>query len=69
VLILTVERRATIAELVAQRGAVRATELANRFDVDVSTIRRDLQTLEEQPSILAPLPRHRKRASARLSPG
>jgi DeoR family fructose operon transcriptional repressor len=46
--ILTVERRATIAELVAQRGAVRTTELANRFDVDVSTIRRDLKTLEEQ---------------------
>lgn len=46
--ILTVERRATIAEMVAQRGAVRATELASRFEVDVSTIRRDLQTLEEQ---------------------
>jgi DeoR/GlpR family transcriptional regulator of sugar metabolism len=27
---------------------VRTTELANRFDVDVSTIRRDLKTLEEQ---------------------
>lgn len=49
--ILTVERRTTIAELVAQRGAVRATELAARFEVDVSTIRRDLQALEEQGSL------------------
>jgi DeoR family transcriptional regulator of aga operon len=46
--VLTVERQATIAELVAQRGSARAAELATRFDVDVSTIRRDLQTLEEQ---------------------
>jgi DeoR family fructose operon transcriptional repressor len=49
--ILTAERRTTIAELVAQRGAVRAAELANRFEVDVSTIRRDLQALEEQGSL------------------
>jgi DeoR/GlpR family transcriptional regulator of sugar metabolism len=42
------ERRATIFEMVAQKGAVRVTELATRFNVNVSTIRRDLQTLEEQ---------------------
>jgi DeoR family transcriptional regulator of aga operon len=46
--ILTAERRSTIVDLVAQRGAVRVAELATRFGVDVSTIRRDLQTLEEQ---------------------
>jgi DeoR/GlpR family transcriptional regulator of sugar metabolism len=46
--VLTAGRRATIAEMVAQKGAVRAAELAVRFDVDVSTIRRDLQTLEGQ---------------------
>jgi DeoR/GlpR family transcriptional regulator of sugar metabolism len=32
--------------MVARKGAVRAAELAARFDVDVSTIRRDLQALE-----------------------
>jgi DeoR/GlpR family transcriptional regulator of sugar metabolism len=46
--ILTAERRATIAELVARRGAVRTAELATRLDVDASTIRRDLTMLEEQ---------------------
>jgi DeoR/GlpR family transcriptional regulator of sugar metabolism len=46
--ILIAERQATIAELVAQGGVVRVTELAAQFDVDVSTIRRDLQALEEQ---------------------
>jgi DeoR/GlpR family transcriptional regulator of sugar metabolism len=46
--ILAVERRTTIAELVVQRGSVRAAELATRFDVDASTIRRDLQKLEEE---------------------
>jgi len=45
---LAAERRATIAEMVARRGAVRVAELAARFGVDVSTIRRDLQTLESQ---------------------
>jgi len=43
---LTAERRAAIVDMVAQRGAVRAAELAARFGVDTSTIRRDLQTLE-----------------------
>ncbi|MBN1976401.1 MAG: DeoR/GlpR transcriptional regulator [Anaerolineae bacterium] len=45
---LTAERRAAIVEMAAQRGAVRVSELATRFDVDVSTIRRDLQALERQ---------------------
>jgi DeoR family transcriptional regulator of aga operon len=45
---LTAARRTAIAEIVAHRGAVRVVELATRFNVDVSTIRRDLQTLEEQ---------------------
>ena len=49
--VLTAERRATIVEMVAQKGAVRAAELAARFDVDVSTIRRDLQTLEDQDKL------------------
>jgi DeoR/GlpR family transcriptional regulator of sugar metabolism len=46
--ILTAGRQASIVEMVAQKGAVRVAELATRFDVDVSTIRRDLQTLEKQ---------------------
>jgi DeoR/GlpR family transcriptional regulator of sugar metabolism len=46
--VLTAERRATIVEMVVQKGAVRVSELATRFDVDVSTIRRDLQALENQ---------------------
>jgi DeoR/GlpR family transcriptional regulator of sugar metabolism len=50
--VLTAERRAAIAEMVAQGGAVRVAELAARFGVDVSTIRRDLQTLEKQEKLL-----------------
>jgi DeoR/GlpR family transcriptional regulator of sugar metabolism len=46
--ILTAGRQAAIVEMAAQAGAVRVAELATRFDVDVSTIRRDLQKLEKQ---------------------
>jgi DeoR/GlpR family transcriptional regulator of sugar metabolism len=46
--VLTAERRATIIEMVAQEGAVRVSDLAARFGVDISTIRRDLQALEKQ---------------------
>ena len=49
---LTIERRDAIAELVAQQGTARVSELAERFDVSPATIRRDLETLEEF------LPRH-----------
>ncbi|MBE9507377.1 MAG: DeoR/GlpR transcriptional regulator [Chloroflexi bacterium] len=45
---LTAERRAAIARMVAQNGAVRVTELVARFDVNAATIRRDLNALEEQ---------------------
>lgn len=45
---LLAERRAAIIEMVAQKGGVRVADLAARFDVDVSTIRRDLQALEKQ---------------------
>lgn len=41
-------RRAAIAELIARRGAVRVTELVERFDVSATTIRRDLEALEKQ---------------------
>ncbi|MFL7792704.1 MAG: DeoR/GlpR family DNA-binding transcription regulator, partial [Anaerolineae bacterium] len=46
--VLTAERRATIVEMVVQEGAVHVSDLATRFGVDVSTIRRDLQALEKQ---------------------
>ncbi len=45
---LTAERRAAAAEMVAQRGAARVAELAERFEVSTATIRRDLEALEEQ---------------------
>jgi DeoR/GlpR family transcriptional regulator of sugar metabolism len=48
---LTAERRAAIARMVAQNHAVRVTDLAVRFDVNVSTIRRDLNALEEQRAV------------------
>jgi DeoR/GlpR family transcriptional regulator of sugar metabolism len=46
--VLTIERRAAIAKIVTQNGAIRAADLAARFDVNVATIRRDLKALEEQ---------------------
>ena len=45
---MTAERRHAIVGLVAQHRAVRVAELATRFGVDVSTIRRDLTALDEQ---------------------
>jgi len=48
---LTAERRAAIAKMVAQDGVVRVAELATRFGVNASTIRRDLKTLEEQGAV------------------
>jgi DeoR family transcriptional regulator, aga operon transcriptional repressor len=48
---LTTERRAAIAKIVTQSGAARAADMAARFDVNPATIRRDLQTLEEQGKI------------------
>jgi DeoR/GlpR family transcriptional regulator of sugar metabolism len=48
---LSAERRAAIAKLAAEHGAVRVADLAARFDVDASTIRRDLKTLEAQESV------------------
>jgi len=45
---LSSERRAAIAELIARDGGVRVSELADRFDVSASTIRRDLKALEGQ---------------------
>jgi DeoR/GlpR family transcriptional regulator of sugar metabolism len=45
---LTAERRAAIARMVAQSGAVRVVDLVTRFGVHAATIRRDLKTLEEQ---------------------
>ena len=44
----TLERRTEIQALVVQRGKVRITELARRFEVSEMTIRRDLETLESQ---------------------
>lgn len=45
---LAAERRDAIVGLVAQHQAVRVVELASRFGVDASTIRRDLTILDEQ---------------------
>ena len=48
---LSAERRNTIARIVAQTGKVRVSELIERFGVDASTIRRDLNTLEVQNAV------------------
>ena len=48
---LSAERRNTIARIVAQSGKVRVSELIERFGVDASTIRRDLNTLEAQNAV------------------
>ena len=48
---LAAERRAAIAKAVQQRGTVRVAELAAQFGVNAATIRRDLETLEEQGKI------------------
>lgn len=45
---LTSERRDKIGDLVVHQGAARVSELAERFEVSTATVRRDLETLEEQ---------------------
>ena len=45
---LTAERRAAIARMVTQNGAVRVAELVAHFGVNAATIRRDLKALEDQ---------------------
>jgi len=44
--ILSAERRATIAKIVARDGAVRVADLASKFGVNAATIRRDMNALE-----------------------
>lgn len=44
----TVERRAAIAQLLAQVGTVHVQDLVNRFEVSPPTIRRDLTWLESE---------------------
>jgi DeoR/GlpR family transcriptional regulator of sugar metabolism len=46
--LLSAERRQTIAALVRTNSAVRVKELCDRFDASESTIRRDLQYLEDE---------------------
>jgi DeoR family transcriptional regulator of aga operon len=48
---LTAERRAAIARIVAQSGAIRVADLAARFDVNPATIRRDMKVLAEQGAL------------------
>ena len=45
---LAAERRQAIARLLRKLGAVRVSDLSERFDVSPSTIRRDLQKLAQQ---------------------
>jgi DeoR/GlpR family transcriptional regulator of sugar metabolism len=46
--LMAIERRARIAELVAQQGSVRVSELSELFQVSEVTIRSDLDHLNEQ---------------------
>jgi DeoR/GlpR family transcriptional regulator of sugar metabolism len=48
---LTSERRDAIADLVAQQGAARVSELAERFEVSPATVRRDLERLQERGAL------------------
>ncbi|RLC84442.1 MAG: hypothetical protein DRJ03_14205 [Chloroflexi bacterium] len=48
---LTAARRAAIAKKVTQNGDARVADLANQFDVDTATVRRDLTALEEQGKV------------------
>jgi len=48
---LIVERQARIAELVRQAGAVTTEELAERLDVSIETIRRDLMALDRRGAL------------------
>ena len=49
--VLTAERRAAIAKIVAQQGAVRVAYLVTQFGVNASTIRRDMIALEERGTL------------------
>ena len=49
---IPVERHQQILALVSERGAVSIAELTERLGVSHMTIRRDLQKLEEQGSVL-----------------
>lgn len=49
---IPVERRQTILRMVADRGIVSITELANSMLVSHMTIRRDLQKLEQQGAVV-----------------
>jgi DeoR/GlpR family transcriptional regulator of sugar metabolism len=46
--VLSAERRQAIAQLIRERGAVQVATLSDRFGVSASTIRRDLEELEQQ---------------------
>jgi DeoR/GlpR family transcriptional regulator of sugar metabolism len=48
---LAAERREAILTLLRQQGAVQVTELADHFDVNASTIRRDLSLLAERDAL------------------
>jgi DeoR/GlpR family transcriptional regulator of sugar metabolism len=48
---LTAERREIILKLVNESGSVHVPDLSQRFDVSSSTVRRDLEWLEEQGAI------------------
>ena len=45
---MKVERRRQIADLIAQQRTVSNTELMERFDISIETVRRDLDYLEQQ---------------------
>ncbi|RYX84499.1 DeoR/GlpR transcriptional regulator [bacterium] len=49
---MTVDRRSQIAELMQQRGAVRVSELAQRFGVSQVTIRNDFVQLERDGHLI-----------------
>ena len=49
---MILQRRAQIAELVRQTGAMRVTDLAARFQVSEVTIRNDLMQLEKQGLVI-----------------
>lgn len=47
-LTVSAERRNAIAQSIVEEGAARVSDLAERFDVSTTTIRRDLETLESE---------------------
>lgn len=48
---LTSERRDAIADLVGRHGTARVSELAEHFSVSATTVRRDLETLEQRGAL------------------